>query len=280
MRDLGSDVIAWVTTDRVAVVVAALALIGVFYSGRSARAAKEQATFSKVAADAARQQAALAHDQVELGRRQTELLLQQVDQARESDAATRRAQRESLQPMVTAQITPALNDPSVMVFSVANIGPSIARNVRISVTPPITRSFDDPSRDPMHQWKIFTDGIRTMPPGYSMEFLFDIGFRRFNDTLPLLFTFVVDADGPFGSAPQLVYEIDLRPMRDMWVGQKTLGSIVDKLDKTNQSLGQVADAVRLLDPDVRRSRREAYEAVSSKLSTTKDEASGENATPV
>jgi hypothetical protein len=279
VSDLISDVIAWVTTDRAAVVIAALALIGIFYSARSARAAKEQASFSKVAADAAREQAGLAYDQVELGRQQTELLLQQVDQARESDAATRRAQRESLQPMVTVQIRPAVNDPSVMVLNVANIGPSLARNVRISVTPPITRSFDDPSEDPMYQWKIFTDGVRTMPPGYSMEFLFDIGFRRFTGTLPLSFTFVVSADGPFGPARKLVYEIDLRPMRDMWVGQKTLGSIVDTLDKTNESLGRVAEAVRLLDPDVRRSRREAYEAVSSKLST-KDEASGEKATPV
>jgi hypothetical protein len=252
------EVVEWINVERASVIVAALALLGIFYSWRSAQAAK-------TSADAARSQADSAREQVDLGRQQIELLLKQVAQTEEAQRATRQAQEESLQPMVVVDIVPARNNPSVMVLTVENIGPSIARNVRIAASPPPTRSFDGPDRKPMHEWHIFTHGIKTMPPGQKMEFLFDMGSRRFTSGLPTELTFLVDAEGPFGSVPQMTFEIDLDVMRDVWVGQTTTRSIVDELARANIKLAELASAVRQLDPEEAGARRLNHQAALAEL---------------
>lgn len=248
----------WFTTDRVSVLIAGLALLGIFYSWRSARSARESAT-------AARSQATSAENQVELGRQQIELLLKQLSQADEAQRATQQAQQESLQPMIIVDLVSAPNDRSVLMLVVENIGPSIGRDVRIQVSPPPTRSIDRQGEKPMHDWHIFTHGIPTMPPKHRLEFFFDIGFRRFEPGLPTQFTFTVDAVGPFGATPKMTYEIDLNTLRDAWVGQATIGKIVKQLEKMTKNIAGVADAVRQLDPEVNKSRKASIAAAIAEL---------------
>jgi hypothetical protein len=151
---------------------------------------------------------------------------------------TKQARKESLEPLVVAEIVGAENDRDVMVLVIKNVGPSIARNVRIEVSPPPTRSFDTPDATPMHQWRVFTHGIATMPPSHQLVFLWDIGSRRFNiePALPSRFTFTITAVGPFGPTPPLTYDIDLEPMRDAWVGQTSLRTVVDALKEISASV--------------------------------------------
>lgn len=252
------DLIDWFDVERLSVLVAALALFGIVYSWRSAQAAK-------ASADAARSQAASAREQVDLGRQQINLLLRQIAQTGEAQQTTRQAQQEALQPTVVVDIVPAPNDRSVMMLVIENIGPSIARNVRIAASPPPTRSFDRADGKQMHEWHVFTRGIKTMPPRHRMEFLYDIGFQRFKPGVPTEFTFVVDAEGPFGPAPQLTFDIDLSALRDTWIGQTTVGKVVEQLEKGNRNLGELTTAVRQLNPEVREAQRSSRQEALAEL---------------
>ncbi|WP_326549952.1 hypothetical protein [Micromonospora sp. NBC_01813] len=244
------DAIDLINVERLSVLVAALALLGIFYSWRSAQAARASAS-------AAHSQAASARDQVDLGRQQIELLMKQIAQADEAQRATRQAQEEALQPMVVVDIIAAPDNRAVMMLVIENIGPSVARNVRIDVSPPPTRVAEDRSRKAIHEWGIFANGIKTMPPRHRMEFFFDVGFRRFNSEINNAFTFVVSADGPLGPAPKLTYEIDLEALRETWIGQATLGKVVEQMKKGNESLGELASAIRSLDLKAAEVDREA-----------------------
>jgi hypothetical protein len=157
--------------------------------------------------------------------------------------ATQQARRESLEPMVIADITTTENDRDVLIFVVENIGPSIARNVRLVADPPPIRSFDGPDQVPMHEWQVFARGIATLTPRRRMVYFFDLGSRRFDTGLPTQYTFTVTAEGPFGAAPTLVYDVDLAPLRDAWVGQTTLGSVVKALETINGQLGEVSNEI-------------------------------------
>ncbi|MBM7082983.1 hypothetical protein [Micromonospora humidisoli] len=88
-----------------------------------------------------------------------------------------------------------------------------------------------------------------------MEFLFDVGFQRFKPNVPTEFTFVVNAEGPFGPAPQLTFDIDLNALRETWIGQTTIGKVVEQLEKGNRNLSELTSAVRQLNPEVAESRR-------------------------
>ncbi|MFG1915004.1 hypothetical protein [Micromonospora sp. NPDC048898] len=246
------DLIDWINVERLSVLVAALALLGILYSWRSAQAAK-------ASADAARSQAASAREQVDLGRQQIDLLLRQMEQTDKAQRATRQAQEESLQPTVVVDIAPAPNDRSVMMLVIENIGPSIARNVRINVSPPPVRAAGNPNAKAIHEWAVFNRAIKTMPPRHRMEFFFDIGFQRFANGVNNAFTFTVNADGPFGPVPELIYDVDLEVMRDTWVGQATLGKVIQQMEKGNRAVDGLTAAVRHLDPEVRRSKRAAME---------------------
>jgi hypothetical protein len=252
-----NEVWQWFDTDKAAVVVAVIALLGVVYTAAQARAAKDQAATSKKAATAAEIQARLAETQVEFTRQQTDLLLRQVQQGELAAAETRRAQQDALQPVVTVDIGPGVNDPSVFVLTIANIGPSIARDVRIKGPAEMVRH--DGTK--MHEWSVFTSGIKTMPPGYKIHFFFDVGFRRFDGPLPKDFTFVVDCEGPFGPTPQVSYEIDLSSFAGVWAAPTTLGSVVQQLERTNQAMDKLREAVRMLDPEYRAWTRRGFEDV-------------------
>jgi hypothetical protein len=151
-----------------------------------------------------------------------------------------RARRESLEPMVVVDITPADLDSDALVLIIENLGPSVARNVRIAATPPPVRSFESAAAEPMHEWRVFTHGIPTMPPHRRMVYLFDIASSRFNVDLPMRYEFTVTADGPFGAVPPMVYDVDLGPMRDAWVGLPTTKDVIDAIKKAGNSLAEIS----------------------------------------
>jgi hypothetical protein len=242
-----SSLLEWFNVERAAVLVAAVALLGVFYTGRQARAAKAQASASKLAAVAAERQAQHAEAQVQVAREQTTLLIRQLELAEDVAAETRRAQRDALQPMVVVDISPGANDPSVFVLTIKNVGQSTAHNVKIAAPTEMVSS----SGKKMHEWTVFAQGVKTMPPGHKLQFFFDVGFQRFSGRFPMEYSFVVDCEGPFGPAPQLRYDIDLSPFRSAWVGPTTLGSVVKEVERVSKSITELRDAVKLLDPEYR-----------------------------
>lgn len=230
--DTVTDLIAWFNADRTAVVVAMVALAGIIYSAQSARAAKRQA-------ETANKQAEHADKQVELSRQQIELLLRQIKNSEEAEAANRRARRESLEPMVVVDIAPGVNDPGVFVLTISNVGPSIARNIRIKTPEEMIRS--DGTK--MHEWAVFTEDIKTMPPGHRLQFFYDVGFQPFKGNSPMKCTFVVDCEGPFGPVPQATYVIDLTPYEGAWAAPTTLSSVVKQLDTIAGAIKQMGKIV-------------------------------------
>jgi hypothetical protein len=241
------DVVDWFNAGRASVLISAFALAGVVYSAKSARAAKRQAISSDKAAasakdqaESAREQAQIAREQVDLGRQQIELLLRQIDQAEKAEAANRQARREALEPVVIVDIAPGANDPGVFVLTIANIGPSIARNVRIKAPTEMLRS--DGTK--MHEWTVFTEGIKTMPPGHRMQFFFDVSFQPFKGNSPTRCTFIVDCDGPFGPVSQTEYMVDLTPYKGAWAAPTTLQSVVKQLEKV---AGAIKDMGEIID---------------------------------
>jgi hypothetical protein len=71
-----------------------------------------------------------------------------------------------------------------------------------------------------------------------MLFLFDVGSSRFNVDLPMRDEFT--ADSPFGAVPPMVYDVDLAPMRDVWVGQPTTKNIIDAIKKAGSALAEIS----------------------------------------
>jgi hypothetical protein len=264
------DVIAWFTAGRASVAISVVALAGVIYSAQSARAAKRQsassdkaATAAQEQAETARQQARIAREQVDLGRQQIELLLRQIEQAETAEAANRQARREALEPMVVVDIAPGVNDPGVFVLTIANLGPSIARNVRIKAPDEMLRS--DGTR--MHEWAVFTEGIKTMPPGHKLQFFFDVGFQPFKGNSPTRCTFDVECDGPFGPAPQATYVIDLMPYKGAWAAPTTLNSVVKRLEDVGKAINGLGAIVR----DAQLVDRQAFERSLVETSRMNDE---------
>ena len=242
-----SNVVSWLNASRVSVLISVFALAGIVYSAKSTRAAKRQAVSSDKAAAAAkdqaeyaREQAQIAREQVDLGRQQIELLFRQIDQAEKAEAANRQARREALEPVVIVDIAPGANDPGVFVLTIANIGPSIARNVRIKAPTEMLRS--DGTK--MHEWTVFTEGIKTMPPGHRLQFFFDVSFQPFKGNSPTKCTFMVNCDGPFGPVPQAEYVVDLTPYEGAWAAPTTLHSVVKQLENV---AGAVKDMGKRID---------------------------------
>ena len=77
---------------------------------------------------------------------------------------------------------------SLLFLFIKNIGTSLARDVRIAVDPPLTTSLDfDMGAIKM----LGDDGIPTLAPGKELRTLFDMGFRRHEAGLPLLYSVTI-----------------------------------------------------------------------------------------
>ncbi|MEV0228688.1 hypothetical protein [Nonomuraea sp. NPDC050786] len=204
-----------------------LSLFSVWYARRQASAAIDQAADAQRAADAAKDQAVSARDQAEIAANQL--------------ALDRTAFTESQQPYVVVDIRASDFISEAMNLVIENVGPTVARNVRIKFEPPIQTSMDGDDRERLADTLIFTQGIPHLPPGRKIEALFDIGWQFFQKDLPRRYTVTVEADGPYGAVEPLTYLIDLeiyRKLRHLTV--KTLHQQVQEIEKLRKAVEEVA----------------------------------------
>lgn len=118
--------------------------------------------------------------------------------------------KEQASPQVSVDIKP---DESgfAMKLLVENLGPTVARNVRIKFEPPLTSvTYPDRFKD----LKILTDGIPALPPGRQIRWLFDTGPAIFNNNVPKQYRVTIDSEGPFGPVPTLMYDLDFAILHD------------------------------------------------------------------
>lgn len=188
-------------------------------------------------ADAATEQVAIARDQAVSARDAAETAQRQL-------ALAEQVRREQVEPYVVVDIRPSDHVNRIFLLVIENIGPTVARNVRVHFEPPLARVGEsDPSRrwKPIRDSSLLTSGIPTMPPGHRMEWIFDVTHERLSSNLPVEYTVTVDADGPIDKVETLTYKIDLRMYGGLnKLGVKGLHDGVKSLDKLVQATNSVA----------------------------------------
>lgn len=88
---------------------------------------------------------------------------------------------EQAQPYVVAYMDFSADSPESVDLVIRNFGTTVARDVRLSSSPPLTRALS-PTRKPEEVW-IF-DCLPVLVPGQEWRTWWDTGFARSNNTIP------------------------------------------------------------------------------------------------
>ncbi|MGW6526690.1 hypothetical protein [Streptomyces venezuelae] len=207
---------------------------------------------ARTAADSARQasrQAQAAEDQVRIARDQ----LQQAERVhREQLALAERVHREQSEPYVVVDIGPAQSGSSLLVLSIHNTGPTMARDVRIQVTPALESTHA--SLTP----RLTTAVSRTipmLPPNRRLVYAFDT-HQRWDTNLPMRYDFTVDAHGPQGPVEQLTYTVDLGVLAGYLVGERPMQRVEERLDSIGGHLNGLASAYEKANSEAIRAHRQ------------------------
>ncbi|MEU8138214.1 hypothetical protein [Streptodolium elevatio] len=214
------DVEAWMGLSGGAVAVASAAIS--FAQARSSRASAAHSD----------RQARAAEEQVRVAREQLE--------------HAQRAHREANEPYVIVDIQQDRPGVPVLMLVVENIGPTVARNVRITATPPLESGWGDDLTQNLQDALART--IPMLPPGRRLTFLFD-DEKRLDSGLPLVYNFVVQSEGPYGPVEDLEYTVDLGTWRGSLLGERATKKLEDKLGEIGTGLEELAGHYRRANAD-------------------------------
>jgi hypothetical protein len=207
---------------------------------------------ARTAASSARhadRQAQAAEDQVRIAREQT----QQAERVhREQLALAERVHREQNEPYVVVDIGPDRPGSSLLVLTIHNTGPTMARDVRIQVTPALESSHA--TLTPRLASAV-SRTIPMLPPNRRLVFAFD-GPQRWSANLPMRYDFTVDAHGPQGAVETLSYTVDLEVLAGHLVGEHPLKRIEGHLGNIDGRLDALADAYEKANSEAIRAHRE------------------------
>lgn len=165
-----------------------------------------------------------------------------VRAARAAEVQTEIQQRlrvDAAQPYVWADVRPDDATGTVLNLVVGNSGSTVAQNIRVTVDPPLPTIDQLKERADAAQARL-ASGIQSLAPGRTLVWPLGQGFNLLNDTGPQAYTFMVNAEGPFGAVPQLTYVVDLSDWRGV-------------LDRPAGSLHQLTKALAELTKKISRS---------------------------
>ncbi|NUP18415.1 MAG: hypothetical protein HOZ81_20485 [Streptomyces sp.] len=157
-------------------------------------------------------------------------------------ALTERIHREQNEPYVIVDIQPQDPYSGVLVVIIENIGPTVARNVRISCDPPLVSGWGDDLTEMVQH--ALSRTIPMMPPGRRLEFLLD-NQERFNSDLPMAYTFTVNSEGPAGPVETLEYTVDFGTWAESLLKTRPTKQVEDKLGKIHDHLKKLSDNYKL-----------------------------------
>ncbi|MFC8435967.1 hypothetical protein [Streptomyces sp. NPDC057253] len=152
----------------------------------------------------------------------------------------RRVHREQNEPYVIVDIQPQEPGSLLLVLAIQNVGLTVARDVKIKVTPNLTSTAGDDVGDALTQ--VLSRTITMMPPGRRLEYPFDSATSRFGSGLPMVFEFTVNSEGPMGPVEELKYTVDLDVLGDALIGRRVTKPIEERLDKISKSLKGLNDS--------------------------------------
>ncbi|MFE3678693.1 hypothetical protein [Streptomyces griseus] len=180
-------------------------------------------------------------------------------------ALAERVHREANEPYVIVDIQP--RDPWSLIFVVLieNVGPTVARNVRITATPELESSLGATETSELRQ--ALERAIPFMPPGRRLAYLFDTS-NRWRSGLPMVFEFAVESTGPYGPMETTRYLVDLNVLGAHILPERPTRIVEDEVQQVRSLLKTFGDnyeaanllAIRETDAllrDERARRREA-----------------------
>ncbi|MFE2844342.1 hypothetical protein ACFXKS_12395 [Streptomyces scopuliridis] len=146
----------------------------------------------------------------------------------------RQVHREQSEPYVIVDIQPYDPGTHLLVLVIQNVGPTVARNVRVTATPELSSTHGDEITQALQNVTART--IPMIPPGRRLQYFFDTG-ARFGSALPMEFEFTVTSEGPMGPVETLRYTVDLAILTEELIGERPTKKLEEKL-------GKIADGVR------------------------------------
>jgi hypothetical protein len=184
----------------------------------------------------------------------------QAKKLRESQALQARELREAeARPYVVVDFEPD-RVPFVNMV-IANLGRTMARNVRIEVDPPFDSSVYRSGPVPLARFKLFAEGIPALAPGKRIVLLFDQMYQRAEldlpDTYRVRLTYEWDGGDPL--TDELRLDLDLyRPLRR--IAPHTIHDVSETLDAIHRQFEKWTagseGGLLVLSPEDRRRRNE------------------------
>jgi hypothetical protein len=150
-------------------------------------------------------------------------------------------------------------------LEVANLGTSLARDVKFEINPPLASAVDVP----VDKFKMLNEGIPTLAPGKRLRTFFDIGFQRVESDLPMSYVATVqykDEDGKRSFKEKLDLDLELfmylesPTRRDLHDVHERLEDIGKTLRKWSGSPSGLLTISRAEADERNRQRREELEA--------------------
>jgi hypothetical protein len=192
-----------------------------------------------------------------------ELRESQALQARELREAERELRKDEARPYVVVDFererAPFVN------LVIANLGRTMARNVRIEVDPPFDSSVYREGPVPLAGFKLFAEGIPELAPGKRIVLLFDQMIDREKLDLPDSYRVRLSYDWDGGDPlppDELRLDLDLyRPLRV--IERKTVHDLSKTLDAIRQRLdgwSAHGGGLLVLSPKEKRRRDEEFRA--------------------
>jgi hypothetical protein len=169
-------------------------------------------------------------------RHQTRVAAEQLELARQ-------IRKEAAEPYVIADIVPRVGGSGLLQFRVENVGPTLARDVQLNVSPPLQGGQSEAWDQKLA--RVVTRKIPVLPPGRHIEWNFAVGPTLFsNPALPRQYTVTVSAVGPFGPVPPLEYVIDLDAIHESALERDTVEASLMKIAGHTENLKNVPEAIR------------------------------------
>ncbi|WP_139238180.1 hypothetical protein [Streptomyces pini] len=142
----------------------------------------------------------------------------------------KRIQLEAAQPYVVPDIQPRAGGSGLLVFTLENVGPTVARDVEISIDPPLKGGERDVWDERLG--RALGRKISHLPPRRRLEWFFTFAPRFYQRTdLPRQYTVTVKANGPSGPVEEMSYIIDLDAMEGTALDRATVVAKLDKIAK-------------------------------------------------
>lgn len=163
------------------------------------------AVVAMFAAKAASRSANIAEQQLPEVRRQ-------VDAANRQNELQHQLRVDSMQPNVWVDMRPQEDQAALLILMVGNSGPTIARNVRVTVEAQLPAVDFCRERLDLAMTSL-ARGLPSSTPGRTLTWPLGQSFNIITDEDEQKFTFTVDADGPYGPLDQTEFVIDLADWR-------------------------------------------------------------------